>query len=46
MLAMKEALIQEYMSKQEYFENIGYEYGGIIAYQFAMLFSKNCNLCG
>ena len=41
-LAVHSAKIQEYQTKQEYFENLGYEYGGIIAYQFVKFICEDC----
>lgn len=41
-LAINGIRAQEYASREEYFENLGYEYGGIAAWQFIKFVYENC----
>lgn len=41
-LAIHSAKTQEYLAKEEYFWNLGYEYGGIAAYQFVKFICDEC----
>ena len=41
-LAINSASAQEYLNEQMYFENLGYEYGGIVAYQFIKFIYEDC----
>jgi len=41
-LAIHSACTQEYLSRKEYFENLGYEYGGVAAYQFLRFVYESC----
>lgn len=41
-LALNNVSNQEYTTEQDYYENLGYEYGGIVAYQFMKFVYDNC----
>ena len=41
-MAIHSACTQEYLSREEYFENLGYEYGGVAAYQFVKFVYESC----
>ena len=42
LLAINSINAQEYATRQEYFENLGYEYGGIAAWQFMKFVYEGC----
>ena len=42
LLAINSISTHEYATKEEYFENLGYEYGGIVAWQFMKFVYENC----
>ena len=42
LLALRSASAQEYAGRKEYFENIGYQYGGVVAWQFVKFVYDNC----